>query len=93
MSDALDTAKWLGADPEPTKKEIKEAQKGKHCPFCKGQDFHATFELAERNFWADATNSLVWDKRGKDIIETVTCHICGEEIPKEVWEKHWGLEG
>jgi len=79
--------------PEPTKIEIKKAQQWKHCPFCKGRDFHATFGHAERNFWIGARDGVIWEKRDKDIIETVICNICGEEIPEEVWKKYWGLEG
>ena len=78
---------------KPTEIEIKKAQQWKHCPFCKGRDFRATFELAERGFWIGARDGVVWEKRDKDTIETVECQICGEEIPEEVWKKHWGLEG
>lgn len=94
MSNALDTAKRLGADVlKPTKEQLKEAQRWKHCPFCKGQDFRVTFEPAGRDFWIEVRDRVVWEKRDKDTIETVRCNICGEEIPKEVWKKHWGLEG
>ncbi len=78
---------------EPTKKEIKVAQQWKHCPFCKGRDFCATFKYAERGFWIGARDGVVWAEREKDAIETVKCNICGEEVPKEVWKKYWGLEG
>jgi len=76
---------------ELTKKQIEKAMSWKCCPFCQGQDFCATFEHAERNFWIEVRDGVVWEKRDKDIIETVKCNICGEEIPKEIWEK-WGLE-
>lgn len=75
---------------ELTEEQIKKAQKQKHCPFCGGQDFFATYELAGRNFWFK-DDKIGWGERDTDGIQTAECNTCGEEIPKEIWEK-WNLE-
>ncbi|GAH34877.1 unnamed protein product [marine sediment metagenome] len=76
---------------ELTEEQIKMAKVWKHCPFCKGHDFFATFELAGRDFRANVRDGIIWAKRNEEGIQAVECLICKKEIPKEIWEK-WGLE-
>jgi len=76
---------------ELTEEQIKMAKVWKHCPFCKGHNFSATFELAGRDFWIGVKDGVIWGKGDEQGIGTVECSICHKEIPKEIWEK-WGLE-
>ncbi|GAH34881.1 unnamed protein product [marine sediment metagenome] len=75
---------------ELTKKQIKKAQKEKHCPFCEGQDFRATFDLSGRDFWVE-NGKIKLGEREEEEIEVVQCNICLEEVPDEVWGK-WNIK-
>jgi len=76
---------------ELTKEQIEEAKKQKHCPFCKGQDFRATFGLYGRNFWIE-NGKIKLGEREEEEIEVVQCNICLEEIPGEIW-REWKKKG
>lgn len=78
-------------EDELTKKQIQEAITKKWCPFCKGKDFFATFDLAGQGFYIKEDGSIEWGEKDENAIEVVECNICREEIPKEIWEK-WKLE-
>ena len=75
---------------KPTEEQIKEAQKQKHCPYCKGQDFRATFDLSGRHFWVE-DDKIKFDEREEEKILCIQCNICLEEIPNEVWGK-WKMK-
>lgn len=75
-------------DIELSEKDIKEAKEKKHCPFCGGVDFHATFDLAGQGFCFDEKDNIEWGEKDRDNIEVVECNICGEEILSEIW-KEW----
>ncbi len=75
---------------ELTKEQIEEAKKQKHCPFCQGNDFRATYDLTGRNFWIE-NGKIEFDEREKGKIFCVQCNACLEEIPEEVWSE-WGIE-
>jgi len=74
-----------------TKEQIKRAIEEKQCPYCEGKDFHDTFDLAGQDFHILPDGHIAWGKKDYDNILIVECEICGEEIPKEIWEK-WKLE-
>jgi len=76
---------------EPTKEEIKKAIKEKHCPYCKGEDFVAVFEIFEKDFVFNKDGETDWGNTGEQEIRYVECHICGEEVPEEVWSE-WGIK-
>ena len=72
-----------------TKEEIQEAIEKKICPYCKDE---------YKSFWVNcqAFQELCFDEKGNvewgdtesaDIPDSINCKECGEEIPKEIWEK------
>ena len=70
-----------------SKKQTKEAIENKWCPFCKGKDFQATFDVAGQGFYFDEKGNVEWGEKSRDNVEIVECNICGEEIPSEIWKK------
>lgn len=69
---------------ELTKEQIEEAKKQKHCPYCKGNDFRATYDLTGRNFWIE-DGKIKFDEREEGKIFCVQCNTCLEEISDEIW--------